>query len=251
MLTPDVIVPDPAEPQSYNRYSYVNNRPLTFNDPTGHCAETGDEACWSLAEQIWRVHRHIDEKRLSLTFLGTQSYLSLNLLNSILDANLQDSYIETSENLPYIETVLTMIANTDSLFKPLQIPADAPLEMQAKFSFLFSSMAQVYEENGIDLTRIKNENNPLLQGDFPESGMVEVLRLSLQNFEHGALLEELGLDNSHYTNYEPNYFSQLVVKNSFATLAVRQDLIINAIPLFPGDVLQKMFTSDIFSTDVY
>ena len=41
MLTPDSIVPDPANPQSYNRYSYVNNRPTVFSDPTGHCAAEG------------------------------------------------------------------------------------------------------------------------------------------------------------------------------------------------------------------
>ena len=37
----DTIVPDPANPQSYNRYSYVNNRPLNFTDPSGHCAVEG------------------------------------------------------------------------------------------------------------------------------------------------------------------------------------------------------------------
>ncbi|MGH2543486.1 MAG: hypothetical protein ACRDIB_11835, partial [Ardenticatenaceae bacterium] len=35
------LVPDPAEPQSYNRYSYVLNAPLNFTDPSGH-AYTGE-----------------------------------------------------------------------------------------------------------------------------------------------------------------------------------------------------------------
>jgi hypothetical protein len=30
------VVPNPGDPQSLNRYSYVSNRPLTLNDPTGH-----------------------------------------------------------------------------------------------------------------------------------------------------------------------------------------------------------------------
>ncbi|HRO24944.1 MAG TPA: RHS repeat-associated core domain-containing protein [Promineifilum sp.] len=38
-ISPDTIVPEPGNPQSFNRYSYVNNNPTNFTDPTGHCAE--------------------------------------------------------------------------------------------------------------------------------------------------------------------------------------------------------------------
>jgi hypothetical protein len=30
-------VPNPINPQAYNRFSYVRNSPINFNDPTGHC----------------------------------------------------------------------------------------------------------------------------------------------------------------------------------------------------------------------
>jgi RHS repeat-associated protein len=33
----DTIVPDPADPQSFNRYSYVENRPTRMTDPSGNC----------------------------------------------------------------------------------------------------------------------------------------------------------------------------------------------------------------------
>jgi len=42
-LSPDSIVPDPADPQSLNRFSYVGGNPLRYIDPTGHFTE----------QQIW------------------------------------------------------------------------------------------------------------------------------------------------------------------------------------------------------
>lgn len=44
----DTIVPDPANPQAFNRYSYVENSPINFNDPSGHCKNgrgTGPGTC--------------------------------------------------------------------------------------------------------------------------------------------------------------------------------------------------------------
>jgi RHS repeat-associated protein len=35
-ISPDTIVPDPANPQSLNRYSYTLNNPLRYTDPSGH-----------------------------------------------------------------------------------------------------------------------------------------------------------------------------------------------------------------------
>jgi RHS repeat-associated protein len=36
-LQPDSIVPDPANPQDLNRYSFVRNNPVKYTDPSGHC----------------------------------------------------------------------------------------------------------------------------------------------------------------------------------------------------------------------
>ena len=33
----DTLVPEPGNPQAWDRYAYVNNNPLRYNDPTGHC----------------------------------------------------------------------------------------------------------------------------------------------------------------------------------------------------------------------
>jgi len=40
---PDTIIPDPGNSQSLNRYSYVRNNPLKFNDPSGHAEDDGGD----------------------------------------------------------------------------------------------------------------------------------------------------------------------------------------------------------------
>ncbi len=42
-VQPDTLIPSPANPQAFNRYSYVMNSPVNFNDPTGHmCSDPED-----------------------------------------------------------------------------------------------------------------------------------------------------------------------------------------------------------------
>lgn len=48
---PDSIIPDPVNPQSHNRYSYVDNRPLVSTDPSGHCDYQVDETGASTGEE--------------------------------------------------------------------------------------------------------------------------------------------------------------------------------------------------------
>jgi len=38
-ISPDTIVPDPANPQSYNRYAYSYNNPVNYTDSSGHCID--------------------------------------------------------------------------------------------------------------------------------------------------------------------------------------------------------------------
>ncbi len=40
-LSADTIIPGAANPQAFNRYSYVTNNPIRYNDPSGHMLDSG------------------------------------------------------------------------------------------------------------------------------------------------------------------------------------------------------------------
>ena len=47
-ISADPIVPDPMNPQQFNRYTYGLNNPIRYSDPTGHCGAEGNNiASWS------------------------------------------------------------------------------------------------------------------------------------------------------------------------------------------------------------
>ncbi len=69
-VSADTIVPEPGNPQAFNRYSYVENNPVRYTDPSGHCsAKYGscgggdDHGTWSsvrLEDQLMATRAYLD-----------------------------------------------------------------------------------------------------------------------------------------------------------------------------------------------
>lgn len=85
-LTADTIVPDPVDPQAYNRYSYVHNNPVNFTDSSGHCDDQRQCAVWTRNANTvkWK-----------------------NMMNAQVDVAALESYF-ASKNTPVYPTVLGM-----------------------------------------------------------------------------------------------------------------------------------------------
>jgi RHS repeat-associated protein len=66
-LQPDSIIPNPANPQAYNRFSYVVGNPISFNDPGGHDA---DYFCTGSNDYSSRCTGYVEDQAILGSSLG-------------------------------------------------------------------------------------------------------------------------------------------------------------------------------------
>ena len=73
-LSPDPLVPNPANPQNLNRYSYVSNNPLKYTDPSGYCKYAGNTGKFDFRAhcsiESWRDDSLADRARWMREFMA-------------------------------------------------------------------------------------------------------------------------------------------------------------------------------------
>jgi RHS repeat-associated protein len=82
---PDTIVPDPTNTQGWNRFSYVENKPIRYSDPTGHSLwDSGicpDGDCEQLVQDM--VDYAKSEHNITVTFENTTTHDELAFMNDL------------------------------------------------------------------------------------------------------------------------------------------------------------------------
>ena len=112
-ISPDTIIPDPGNSQSFNRYSYVQNNPIKYTDPSGHCIPGVN--CPSEHDEVGGYH--VSEKPDTLTIYVDQpirgSYRAYRI-DGANELNLLLGYMEMKEIGDYeIDPGHTFVQITD------------------------------------------------------------------------------------------------------------------------------------------
>jgi RHS repeat-associated protein len=185
----DTIVPDPNNPQQFNRYSYVLNNPLKLTDPSGHCAEgyMGDDyedtGCLELAQ-------------LASQLIGTTNVLYKDEIESLYNFDWQSeeevyAFVEQyNDLLDTLEWVAPRLNFLDTL-GPTPEQHDRALDKlndffdgtatEATGHVFFIHFAQEFDKMGIDpewnLTLSKSAQNA---GEFVGSFGESLTKITVQ-----------------------------------------------------------------------
>jgi RHS repeat-associated protein len=205
-ISPDTIVPDSANPQSRNRFSYVYNNPLRYNDPTGHVVNAPPrvDGIWNKTaptesrQKAWknRVERRRAEK------------------------------VAAEEAKAAEEEVLRKLF--DPYTGPLQgSPSWEEAQGQAFEDRMRDAGQGLYGESGVNLWEVAlapldnplneavdNPGHPLCKTVESYEWMNQALIGNSVHIPYNVFLQELnlGTEVSEYPwNYEPNYLEALML----------------------------------------
>ena len=222
-MQPDTIVPDLSNPQGWNRFSYVTNRPVNFNDPTGHSMDDGckDYGCdFGASSSTFSSSSYTPES----TGGDPDDKLSGNGGGG--DPN--NPAVKTDEKLirQQVEFSSLLIGTMDPFAGPLESPED-----YWGLSKVLEFFRWAYTENGIDLNRIginglENELNFTNTHDDPFVYIYLSDRKDYLPYRH--FVEKMGLDTENVYNYEPYYLNVLMMHHPnelrAATYSTYQDI---------------------------
>ncbi|RME57859.1 RHS repeat-associated core domain-containing protein, partial [Candidatus Parcubacteria bacterium] len=142
----DSLIPGAEEHLAWDRYTYVSNNPLRYADPSGHCEENGDEACWGIYEQI-------------ITLCPQCSSLSRSGLRKDIPLD--------QDNIIYLQTVLQSVKHG---WRPPSPESDSGPTVSVGVGFHANGGAGVYGDTGLYVIAIDTKGHAQMFQPFAGGG---------------------------------------------------------------------------------
>jgi hypothetical protein len=170
---PDSIVPDPYNPQDWNRYSYARNNPLKYTDPTGHMISESDGGGGCSLPKCGQSTTKSGGS--SNTNIGCGLGCILNglhkaaeLINTVVDAYSGKGH-SYSTNAHYVCLPVSWInctgAETDDYLSRFQYPGQLP-----------SQPAVAGANYNVFPEKFPNGENTFIGDDWPGSGHIRIAK---------------------------------------------------------------------------
>ncbi len=177
-IQPDSIIPDPSKTQSFDRYAYVDNSPIIFNDPLGHdvgCAGREASECQGginklnnkqIQKKVYEKYKNLYTDVLSGNLDDLQAFKQLSDYTASFSANDPDSFERN------MGAVLTGLSEGNSAVSEALNQANVPfvkrndLYVERKSNdeqLLQSGFAGVFKDPNV----IRDPNLPTFGGDQP------------------------------------------------------------------------------------
>jgi ribonuclease T1 len=189
-VSPDSIVPDPANPQSLNRYSYVLNRPLVLTDPSGHMPSDGCEYEGCLSDPDSWGWGFIDYLLQNTDFNDPSDNPAGQIIVRTFDFILP---LGTEDAAPINEIVTEAIVGSNSLINqgmdgwyPLASPSEV-LVVTGAFIVAAESEAGDHLDGGGPAVNVPTLNRASQEAlPFSDSGLKQRVTDVLDNIEQGG-----------------------------------------------------------------
>jgi hypothetical protein len=194
-LQPDSLIPEPSNPQSWNKFSYVRNSPVNFNDPTGHKECDDEKGCGGTLSKLGSGgggDGDIDE-RVELRRERKESHSGSGILNSLIHTEIDRRFDPIRGWLPPSVT-----------YEDSEYPTDDYNALGA------------YEQAGVDFFQAasNNQDNPMTDNDWLSSDVRidYIYAKGVRNQPPGYyfFLHYMGRDVNNPSNYEANYLNALM-----------------------------------------
>ena len=203
-------MPAPYISQSLNRFSYVHNNPINFNDPTGHM--TCDEEGYCIENGVKVRNRAFDP---------LDRKIGLGNINKDVDDKGKNS---REEHLPVVnfsgceqdDYECLLWAAVDGEFDPYSayIPSNG---VNTDLAIYYNGLAyDAYSRSGYDLEMIAKLgiNNPMTVYDFADADVpiewIEMTSPGRRTPGQIFFIQSMRLDTDSVTNYEPNYLHAMM-----------------------------------------